>query len=562
MVRVCVIGAGPSGIVTVKELLQENHDVECFEASSSIGGVFSPQGGKACRVYDRLRLTISSHYMAYSDYKPDDASRFWTSEEYFNYLISYAEHFQVLEKIFFNAFVISVQRKSEKWFVSVNINGSCVTKEYDAVAICTGTNQYPANFDHPTINEFQGKIVHSTEYSNCRVFEGKNVLVIGIGETAADIVRDVSSVAKKTHLLMRSHPFFVPRIVARTGVPVDAGTSRIRYIQNEDNIIVWFMALVYLAILFVFQIAGLFKFTWNEYPSNSEDSMGLKKGNFMDLDCRADEKVKDMIEKLNTEGGVTYLNKFATKNVSWMPSVIDGRTKMHVGEIDYFKKEGVVLKDSTYLSVDTIILCIGFKDNFNFVSEKYRPKDNNVRNLYRHAFHPSAEGTLCYVGWARPTTGAIPACSELIARVFASILSQKTTLPSNINNLIKEEKLCEELFFYKGPNVQALVNPTQYMDSLAQMIGAYVHPSSLLIYPFVFLKWQICTSLPARYRIVGPHSNKEKSFEWLQCAPAQFNLHWYVVMAAYKLIGCFGIVSGDFIYDYRRIFGNTKWLHE
>jgi cation diffusion facilitator CzcD-associated flavoprotein CzcO len=38
--RVAIVGAGPSGLVTAKELLQEGHAVTCFERTDSLGGVF------------------------------------------------------------------------------------------------------------------------------------------------------------------------------------------------------------------------------------------------------------------------------------------------------------------------------------------------------------------------------------------------------------------------------------------------------------------------------------------------------------------------------------------
>ena len=38
--RVCVMGAGPSGLTTIKQLLDEGHDVQCFEKGSDLGGIW------------------------------------------------------------------------------------------------------------------------------------------------------------------------------------------------------------------------------------------------------------------------------------------------------------------------------------------------------------------------------------------------------------------------------------------------------------------------------------------------------------------------------------------
>src|SRR6478735_1306183 len=62
---VCVIGAGASGLVAMKELLDEGHVVSCYEKADRQGGLFnySPTHGG---VYDSTRLTISNNFMAFS----------------------------------------------------------------------------------------------------------------------------------------------------------------------------------------------------------------------------------------------------------------------------------------------------------------------------------------------------------------------------------------------------------------------------------------------------------------------------------------------------------------
>lgn len=67
--HIAVIGAGLSGITTVKQLLDEGHVVRCFEKSDNLGGVFSKG-----QIYDDLHLTISNYFMAYSDCTPDKKS--------------------------------------------------------------------------------------------------------------------------------------------------------------------------------------------------------------------------------------------------------------------------------------------------------------------------------------------------------------------------------------------------------------------------------------------------------------------------------------------------------
>ena len=69
LMKVLVIGAGPSGLAATKECLVQGFDVDCVEAVSYIGGVFG-KDKSAC--YDDLYLTTSNVYMAFSDFPCKD----------------------------------------------------------------------------------------------------------------------------------------------------------------------------------------------------------------------------------------------------------------------------------------------------------------------------------------------------------------------------------------------------------------------------------------------------------------------------------------------------------
>ena len=72
--HIAVIGAGLSGITTIKQLVDEGHVVRCFEKSDNLGGVFSNG-----QIYDDLHLTISNYFMAYSDFIPENERlKFWS----------------------------------------------------------------------------------------------------------------------------------------------------------------------------------------------------------------------------------------------------------------------------------------------------------------------------------------------------------------------------------------------------------------------------------------------------------------------------------------------------
>src|SRR5210317_745173 len=95
MYNCVVIGAGPGGIVAVKELLEKGiKNVLCLEQSDTLGGVFS-------KGYDNLILTSSVTFSMFSDFWVGEGNdhHFWSKDEAVSYWNSYAGHFGVKEHI-------------------------------------------------------------------------------------------------------------------------------------------------------------------------------------------------------------------------------------------------------------------------------------------------------------------------------------------------------------------------------------------------------------------------------------------------------------------------------
>ena len=143
--NVLVVGAGSSGLVTMKELQDEGHDFECIESCGHLGGVFfydKDKGG----VYDSTLLTVSNYFMTFSSLPPaaSEPRRFWTHTEYLSYLRRFAEHFQLSSKIQYNTSLTRLRFEPEQVVATLSVSGRQETRVYDAVAICTGTHQIPS----------------------------------------------------------------------------------------------------------------------------------------------------------------------------------------------------------------------------------------------------------------------------------------------------------------------------------------------------------------------------------------------------------------------------------
>ena len=210
---------------------------------------------------------------------------------------------------------------------------------------------------------------------------------------------------------------------------------------------------------------------------------------------------------------------------------------------------------TTTLSLDAILFATGYTVDFSFIEARYRPPRNDVRGLFKHAFHPDAGHSLCYIGFARPTTGAQPAVSEMTARYFARLVSGHCALPrEGLSALIEEEAERESAAFHKSAGLRTLVNPLAYMDGLARLIGCWPNPLRYASRPGLFMRLQTCTDLACRYRLVGPHAAPRMAEQWILRALTSDTPMQCVVLSLQKiafLTGLWG--TGDPILDFRAL---------
>lgn len=86
---VAIIGAGPCGLVALREMLQAGHDAVLLERSAHLGGVFA-----SATAYPNLHLTISNWAMAFSNFPDPSRLRYSAATEYLQYLHAYANFFR------------------------------------------------------------------------------------------------------------------------------------------------------------------------------------------------------------------------------------------------------------------------------------------------------------------------------------------------------------------------------------------------------------------------------------------------------------------------------------
>lgn len=536
--KVCVVGAGPCGLTTIKQLLDEGHEVVCFDKNDDIGGIWlrHHNDGAETKAFDNLLLTISMRLMAYSDF-PFEKRVFFSRQKYWEYLKQFAKHYQLYDSIRFNTEVADVERKAGKWTVSVRCDGAHSKEEFDAIAICSGPFKTP-NRAIPGIEHFSGEIVHSSEYRNNERFRNKRVLIVGLAESGADIVREISDVASASTLSIRSYTFLLSRVTQRDK-STDHGTVRAHHHEMYRRATSFplrlnsFWGRSFLAkyfFLFFTVIYGLAATAMGAFRSKRSGETGANPlGEPIDpakIDVGTLDNAEnwDLIRTWNRrshpDGNWSQKGIFC-KNVSFIPSIVSGRAKLNDSGIETFEGNRVFFRDGAVAEFDSVVLCTGYTSKDIAIGD-LKVRDGNVRNLYKHFLHPEHQGTAAFIGFVRPFSGGIPICAEMQARYFAQVCSGKLTLPTDHEDTIRREKEWEDHWTSLSPrHTESIPSQILYLDALAYEIGCLVPISKLILNPRLFVHLWFGSFNPPEYRIVGPHNRGAKALADVLSEPVE-----------------------------------------
>jgi dimethylaniline monooxygenase (N-oxide forming) len=218
-VRAAVIGAGSSGLAVLKAARELGVAVECFERGSDVGGLWRYENDNGLSsAYRSLRTNASRAHMGYPSFPlPESCADFPHHTEMAAYLSAYADRFGLREHIRF--------RTPVKWLEPDREAGWCLSVEdspvqrFDAVVVAVGHDWRPKLPEYP--GSFAGRTSHSHHYRTPDAFAGRRVLVVGGGQSAAEIATEVAGVAGGTCISLRSGAHVIPRWIK--GRPYDAG---------------------------------------------------------------------------------------------------------------------------------------------------------------------------------------------------------------------------------------------------------------------------------------------------------------------------------------------------
>ena len=220
--HVCVIGAGSSGLAAAKALYLARVPFDCFEQGPAIGGNWlfdNPNGQSAC--YETLEINTSCPRMAFSDFPmPQDYPPYARHDQVQAYFESYVEHFGFREAITFETTVQSVRpNPAGGWLVDTDGPDGSHTRCYDAVLVANG-HHWDARWPQPAYQgRFDGEQIHAHDYRSGDQLEGRDVLVVGAGNSAMDIAVESSYRARTTTLSIRRGQWVLRKMLL--GRPTD-----------------------------------------------------------------------------------------------------------------------------------------------------------------------------------------------------------------------------------------------------------------------------------------------------------------------------------------------------
>ena len=389
--HVCVIGAGPSGLPAIKNLIDAGISVIAYDYNSDVGGNWIYNENEShSSVFETTHIISSKTLSQYEDFpfRPE-VSDYPSHEELRHYFQSYAKHFKLYQHIEFNTLVKSCERKDNGlWEVTTIKDEHKQVVIFTDLVVCNGHHWEPKYPNYP--GKFSGSFLHSHQYKKAAPFAGKKVLVIGGGNSACDVAVESSRVSAKTAISWRRGYRIIPKFLM--GKPTDVFATKMRFLP------------IYLRNF----LAGLIA----KINNGSNNVYGL--------------------QKPSHKFGATH----PTINSELLYKIRHGKITPKV-EIDHFEGRKVFFKDDTNEEFDVIIACTGFALAHPFFDEKFLNYREGPVPLYLKMFHPKYEN-LFFIGMFQPL-GCIWPGAEQQSKLLALTIKKAWKRPSNIKYLCERE---------------------------------------------------------------------------------------------------------------------------
>ncbi|MET8124648.1 NAD(P)/FAD-dependent oxidoreductase [Streptomyces sp. NPDC005065] len=352
---VYVVGGGPGGLAAAAALREQGVRAVVLEKSGSVGASWRGH-------YDRLHLHTTRHWSALPGLAMPRRFGRWVSRDHVvRYLEKYVEHHEL--EVVTGVEVTRIDRAADgtEWQLTAS-GGRVLTGR--AVVVATGYNHTPRIPDWAGRDTFAGELVHARDYRNPDPYAGKDVLVVGIGNTGAEIAVDlVEGGASRVRIAVRTVPHIVRRSTA--GWPAQATGILVRRLP---------VRLVDRAGRLMAKVA---------VPDLAEQ--GLPRP-----DTGLYSRVKD--------------GAIPVQDVGLIDAVRGGHV-VPVATVESFDKDAVVLADGTRITPDAVIAATGYRRALEPLVGHLDVLDARGRPVVHGSRTPKHAPGLFFTGFTNPISG-------------------------------------------------------------------------------------------------------------------------------------------------------------
>jgi putative flavoprotein involved in K+ transport len=334
---VLVIGGGQSGLCIAARLKQLNVDTLIVDREKRIGDNWRKR-------YHALTLhnQVQVNHLPYMHFPPNWPT-YIPKDKLANWFEAYVE---AMELNFWTATEFEGGAYSEKegrWTVTLRrADGSQRTMHPRHVVLATGVSGIPSVPDITGLKDFQGKVMHSSQYDDGEHWKGKRAIIVGTGNSGHDIAQDLHSSGADVTLVQRSSTLIVSIEPSAQLVytPYNDGTL-------EDNDLI--------ATSMPLALAR------KSHAMTAEKSKELDKELLEGLErvgFRLDfgENNTGWQFKYLTRGGGYYFN------VGCSDLIVNGEIALkQFADIDRFVAGGARMKDGETIAADLVVLATGYK---------------------------------------------------------------------------------------------------------------------------------------------------------------------------------------------------------
>lgn len=347
-----IIGAGPAGLAVAGRLTVQKQPFILLEKGQHVGEAWHHH-------YERLHLHTDRQFSGLPHRPiPKTVPVFVPRLDLIRYWEEYTEHFSI--NPLFGQEVQRIQQQGDAW-ITATATDTFVSKN---VIVCTGYNRVPHIPHWPGQEKYKGTLLHSAEYKNAEPYQNKRVLVVGMGNSGAEIALDLSHSAQGTYLSLRSPVNIMYRDLG--GKP----SQRTAIIMNT---VLPDWAYDFLSRLVQKKTVGDLS-AYGIHTPDYAPSAGIRQGKIPVLDIGMLAQIK---------AGAIQVKR----------------------DIEHFTAEGVQFVDGTRLAVDAVVLATGYRARLNdFLPEAHAVL--NERGCPEKLWYPQWPG-LYFLGFSIPLTGIL-----------------------------------------------------------------------------------------------------------------------------------------------------------